>query len=359
MRPAFAARASSVPTARVMVVDDDPGVRDVLRAILEDEGYEVHCEADADGALDRMAVAVPELVLSDMKMPGRDGIWLLDALRRSYPDVAVIMLTGYGDTETAVDCLRRGATDYLLKPPRVVDLVRALERALGRRRTDLERRRYQTELEARVEEKTRDLALALDDVAAAYAATLSALVAALDAREQETGDHSQRVVRFTLAIADRLGIRAPDLDVVARGALLHDIGKIGVADRILLKPGPLTPDEWVEMRRHPEIGFEIIEHIPFLSQAAQIVLSHQERFDGSGYPRGLAREEIPLGARVFAIADTLDAIVSDRPYRRGQSFAAARAEIARCAGSQFDPRAVEAFLSVDEDTLRALHKTRP
>ena len=359
MSVTLAARRPALrPAARVLVVDDDPGVREVLRVILQEEGYEASCESGADAALSFMQGQVPELVLSDMKMPDKDGVWLLDEIQRRHPDVAVIMLTGFGDTETAVECLRRGALDYLLKPPRVVDLVRALERALGRRQGDLERRRYQAELEERVREKTRDLARALDEVAQAYAATLSALVAALDAREHETGDHSQRVVRFTLAIAGQLGLESPKIDEVGRGALLHDIGKIGVVDAILLKPGPLTPDEWVQMRRHPEIGFEIIQHIPFLAEAAQIVLSHQERWDGTGYPRRLRGEEIVLGARIFAVADTLDAIVSDRPYRRGRPFADARREIARCSGTQFDPAVVEAFLGLDDDILRALHRAR-
>lgn len=349
------ARTATEPV-QVLVVDDDRAVRDVLCALLADEGYSVVSSPDATDALGRVAAQRPQLVLSDMKMPEHDGLWLLDALQKQHPDVAVLMLTGYGDTEIAVECLRRGAMDYLLKPPKVTDLVRAVERALSRRTGELERRRYQEELEAAVRAKTEELSAALRDVANAYSATLAALVAALDAREQETGDHSQRVVRFTLAIARNLGLSGSDLDEVGRGALLHDIGKIGVSDRILLKPGPLTPDEWIEMRKHPDIGFEIISGIEFLKPAAQVVLSHQERFDGTGYPRKLAGEAIPLGARIFAIADTLDAIVSDRPYRKGQSFAAARAEIRRCSGTQFDPRCVDAFMDIEEETLRALHK---
>lgn len=344
------------PAVRVLVVDDEPGVREVLCALLEDEGYVALSVSGAEEALARVAAEPPALVISDLKMPGRDGLWLLDGLRASHPGVAVVMLTGYGDTETAVECLRRGADDYLLKPPRVVDLVRAIERALGRRRSQQEAEQYRRGLEERVEEKTRDLAAALQAVAGAYQSTLAALVAALDAREHETGDHSQRVVRITLAIADRLGLDGSVRDIVARGALLHDIGKIGVADKILLKPGPLTPDEWTEMRRHPDIGYAIIERIPFLEEAAQIVLSHQERWDGTGYPRRLKGDQIPLGARIFAVADTLDAIVNDRPYRKGQPLSAARAEIARCAGTQFDPAVVEAFLALDEEALRALYQ---
>jgi HD-GYP domain-containing protein (c-di-GMP phosphodiesterase class II) len=159
-----------------------------------------------------------------------------------------------------------------------------------------------------------------------------------------------------LAIATRLGIKSTELDDVGRGALLHDIGKIGVTDAILLKAGPLTPSEWIQMRKHPEIGATILSGIPFLANAAQIVLSHQERWDGNGYPRRLRGEEIPLGARIFAVADTLDAIVSDRPYRRGASFEDARKEISRCSGTQFDPRVVEAFLDLEVNVIRALHR---
>lgn len=345
----------SAVRASVLVVDDDPAVRDVLCALLSAEGYDPASVEGAEQAVTAVDSGSFELVLSDMRMPEHDGLWLLDALQARHPDVAVVMLTGFGDTETAVECLRRGATDYLLKPPSVVNLVRAVERGLARRRSSLERQRYQRELEARVKEKTAELSRALKDVGQAYEATLSALVAALDAREHETSDHSQRVVRFTLAIATQLGLEGEELDEVGRGALLHDIGKIGVSDSILLKPGPLTPAEWTEMRRHPEIGYRILSSVPFLGQAAEIVLSHQERWDGRGYPHGLAGEQIPLGARIFAVADTLDAIVSDRPYRRGASFAEARAEIRRCAGTQFDPQVVEAFERLDERTLRTLH----
>lgn len=343
---------------RVLVVDDDASVRDVLVAVLSEEQYDVLASECAESALEVVRDLAPEIVISDMKMPGRDGLWLLDSLQREHPHIGVVMLTGFGDMETAVECLRRGAADYVLKPPRVLDLVRSIERAVARRQAQLDRVRYQNELENRVREKTSELTNALGDVAQAYSSTLSALVAALDAREHETGDHSQRVVRFTLAIAERMGVRSPELEEVARGALLHDIGKIGIEDSVLLKPGPLSPAEWLQMRRHPEIGFTILSGIPFLADAAQIVLAHQERWDGKGYPRQLEGEDIPLGARIFAIADTLDAIVSDRPYRKGASFEDARLEIIRCSGTQFDPRAVEAFRSLDVDLLVELHKGR-
>jgi response regulator RpfG family c-di-GMP phosphodiesterase len=354
----------AAPT-RILIVDDDASVRDVISVLLQEEGYECRTASSAEAALDIAAAEAPPLVISDMKMPARDGIWLLEAFRERYPETAVIMLTGYGDTEAAVDCLRRGAVDYLLKPPKLTDLIRAIERALAKRRIELARKRYQKKLERKVRDRTSELRTALKDIQYTYQNTLLALVAALDAREHETSDHSQRVVQYTAAIAQRLGIHGPELEEIGRGALLHDVGKIGVPDAVLLKPARLTPAEWTEMRKHPDMGYQMITGIPFLNTPATIVLSHQERFDGGGYPRGLRGEEIHIGARVFAIADTLDAMTSDRPYRRGTTFENAEAEIFRCSGSQFDPQVVRAFMDIGVNTLRkikqdmALAKARP
>jgi putative nucleotidyltransferase with HDIG domain len=264
------------------------------------------------------------------------------------------MLTAFGDTEAAVDCLRKGAVDYLLKPPRVTSLIRAVERALSRRRLEMARQRYQRSLEQRVREKTAELSAALREIETAYANTLSALVAALDAREHETSDHSQRVVRYTLAAARRMGVNDRELPDLGRGALLHDIGKIGVPDAILLKPARLTEEEWVEMRKHPQTGFTILQPIPFLAVPAQIVLSHQERVDGGGYPRGLTGDAIPIGARIFSVVDSFDAMTSNRPYRRGMTVEAAREEIRRCAGAQFDRECAEAFLALSNEDLASL-----
>ncbi|MFE8597926.1 HD domain-containing phosphohydrolase [Archangium violaceum] len=336
---------------RILIVDDDDSVRDVISVLLREEGYNCVVASGAEMALDLASQEETPLVISDMKMPGKDGLWLLEQLRERYPDTSVIMLTGYGDTESAVDCLRRGAVDYLLKPPKLTDLIRAIERALAKRRIELARKRYQKKLERKVRDRTTELRNALRDIAHTYQSTLLALVAALDAREHETSDHSQRVVRYTSAVAERMGIKGQELEEIGRGALLHDIGKIGVPDAVLLKPGKLTPEEWQEMRKHPDIGFQMIQNIPFLATPAQIVLSHQERWDGQGYPRNLRGQEIHIGARIFAVADTLDAMTSDRPYRKGTTFANAIAEITRCAGTQFDREVVRAFLDIGEQAL--------
>jgi response regulator RpfG family c-di-GMP phosphodiesterase len=335
----------------VLIVDDDESVRDVISVLLREEGYQCAVASGAEMALDLASQDETPLVISDMKMPGKDGLWLLEAMRDKHPDTSVIMLTGYGDTEQAVDCLRRGAVDYLLKPPKLTDLIRSIERALAKRRVEMARKRYQKKLERKVRDRTTELRNALKDVSTTYQNTLLALVTALDAREHETSDHSQRVVEYTTAIAQRMSIKGAELDEIGRGALLHDIGKIGVPDAVLLKPGKLTPDEWVEMRKHPDIGYSMIAPIPFLATPSAIVLSHQERFDGRGYPRNLDKHDIHIGARIFAVADTLDAITSDRPYRKGASFTAAIEEIARCSGTQFDPEVVRAFLDLGEANL--------
>ena len=343
-----------VEPTKILIVDDDKSVRDVILVLLGEEGYACTAVSSAEAALDAARHAEYSLVISDVRMPGRDGFWLLEKMRDAHPDTAIVMLTAYGDTEAAVECLRNGAADYLLKPPKVTELIRAIERALGRRRLELARTKYRRSLENRVREKTAELSRALRELEATYSQTLWSLVAALDAREHETGDHSQRVVRYSLAIARRIGIPERDLPDIGRGALLHDIGKIGVPDAILLKPGKLDEAEWREMRKHPQTGYDILRSIHFLESSAEMVLAHQERYDGGGYPRGLAGEKIPIGARIFAIADTYDAMTSDRPYRKALSAETARAEIVRYAGTQFDKRCADAFLSMSREDLAEL-----
>ena len=349
---------SDVPAAptRILIVDEDAAARAAMGVVLGQEGYVCAGTSSPEQALELLRASEFHLVLCDLDAPRQEALRLLDRLRADQPSTAVIFLTAHGDAEAAVECLRRGASDCLTKPPPLIDLVRTLERALAKRRLELARHRYRTSLERRVREKTSELSKALREIEAAYTSTLYALVAALDAREHETSDHSQRVVRYTLAIAEQMGVAAAERPDIARGALLHDIGKIGVPDAILLKPGKLLPHEWEEMRRHPEIGHTILRSIPFLEVSSRIVLAHQERWDGQGYPNRLAGEDIPLGARIFAIADTLDAITSDRPYRRGSPIEKARAEIRRHSGTQFDPRCAEAFLSLEPALLESLRQ---
>jgi putative nucleotidyltransferase with HDIG domain len=220
----------------------------------------------------------------------------------------------------------------------------------------MENRKYQTELESLVDARTEQLQKAMSNLERSYDITLEALGDALDLKDAETEGHSKRVTAFTIAIARSMGLPRDQIAIIARGAFLHDIGKMAIPDEILLKPGPLTPEQMTIMREHAYRGYQMLKKIPFLTEAAAIVYSHQEFFDGSGYPRKLKGEEIPLGARIFAVADTLDAIINDRPYRAARSITEARKEIKLWSGRQFDPDVVKAFLEMPEkiwDDLRS------
>jgi HD-GYP domain-containing protein (c-di-GMP phosphodiesterase class II) len=229
-------------------------------------------------------------------------------------------------------------------------LGRQVMAQLELKRTMRELDRHRMQLEETVEQRTKQLQSALKRVELTYDETLEALGAALDLRDNETAGHSRRVTRYCLEIAKVLGCGREELKSLERGSYLHDIGKIGIPDSILLKAGRLDAQEREIMDSHVRIGYDIVCRVAFLARPSEIVLTHQERFDGTGYPQGLVGSEIPLGARIFSVADTLDAMTSDRPYRRALPFAEARDEIVRYSGVQFDPDVVQAFLSVPEDT---------
>src|SRR5438445_124038 len=265
-------------------------------------------------------------------------------------------LFGAADVKTAIASLKLGAYDFIMKPVNVDELLIAADRALERRQLLIEHRHYQELLERRVEEATRGLAQLNRELQDAYRTTLEALGSALDTRDVGTESHSRRVHGYAMATARVYGVPEPDLPALAHGVLLHDIGKIGIPDGILLKPGPLTDEEWKIMRRHPEIGRQLIEKIPFLQGAVPIVYCHHEKWDGSGYPQGLKGEEIPLGARIFMVVDAFDAMTFDRPYSKAQPFDVAKAEIKRCSGKHFDPTVVTAFFNVPETLLEDIRR---
>lgn len=341
---------------KILVVDDEEAIREVVSTLLQAQGYYTTVCSNGRLALDAFRDDVYDLVLSDIVMPEMDGLKLLAELRMSDPDVPVIMVTAMHDISIALEAIRAGAYDYILKPFEKDQLHLSVRRALEHRRLVLENRTYQSDLEHLVAERTQQLSIALQDLEQSYDYTLEALGGALDAKDAETEGHCQRVTAFTITMARSMGVDKGLLRHIARGAFLHDIGKMGIPDSILTKPGPLTPEEREIMRRHCEIGFSMLERIPFLKEAAEIVLSHQECYDGSGYPRGLKGEQIPLGARIFAVADTLDAMISDRPYRKAMPISAAREEIQRYAGRQFDPRVVQVFMSQPDRVWLALHE---
>lgn len=341
---------------RILVVDDEEAIREVVATLLEAQGY--HCSAVGNGraALEHLEKHSLDLVLSDMVMPEMDGLKLLEWLRAHEQDIPVIMVTAMHDLSTALEAIRRGAYDYILKPFEKDQLFLSVRRALERRQLMRENRNYQRNLEELVKQRTTQLTGALSQLEQSYDDTLEALGGALDLKDAETEGHCQRVTAITISIAKAMQLDPILLPPIARAAFLHDIGKMAIPDKILRKPGPLTDEERDVMRRHSEIGHGMLVRIPFLREAAEIVLAHQEAYDGSGYPRGLRGEEIPLGARIFALADTLDAMTSDRPYRRALPISAAREEIKRCSGTQFDPQVVEVFLTLPDSLWAELRE---
>lgn len=338
-----------VDSEKILVVDDEEAIREVVSTMLQAQGFECTAVSNGKAALDQIQKSSPDLILSDMVMPEMDGLKLLEWMRAHDPDVPVIMVTAMHDISTALEAIRRGAYDYILKPFEKDQLFLGVRRALQHRHLIMENRNYQKNLEELVQERTSQLRGALTQLEQSYDDTLEALGSALDLKDAETEGHCQRVTAFTISIAKSMNVPLQILPSIARAAFLHDIGKMAIPDSILRKPGPLTDEEKQVMRRHCDIGYNMLTRIPFLRDAAEIVLAHQEFFDGAGYPRGLKGEEIPLGARIFAVADALDAMISDRPYRRALSISYAREEVKRCSGTQFDPQVVKVFLAIPEE----------
>jgi putative nucleotidyltransferase with HDIG domain len=346
-----------MPGDRILVVDDEEAIREIVSSMLTSSGYQC---TQASSGIEALAILKTnsdfELILSDLMMAELDGIGLLERAKERYPDMPVVMVTAVHDISVALAALRNGAYDYLLKPFEREQLLATVRRAIENRRLKMENRAYQTTLERRVIERTAALEAAVKTLERSYDITLEALGDALDLKDAETEGHSKRVTAFTIAIARAMGCSNDDIRVIARGAFLHDIGKMAIPDAILRKPGALTPEEVAIMREHCYHGYQILRKIPFLAEAADIVYSHQERWDGTGYPRGLKAEEIPLGARMFSLADTMDAITSDRPYRPAQSLQAAREEILRWSGRQFDPNIVKIFVGMPDNIWEDLRR---
>jgi putative nucleotidyltransferase with HDIG domain len=335
---------------RILVVDDDPGMRTVIAGVLKQGQYRPILAVSGIDAVAQLEREPPcDLILADILLGGVDGTGVVERLRGVFPNTPVVVITTLRDLNVVIGAMRSGASDYLVKPFEPRQLLASVRRTLDSQRNRDKDAADRESLENLVAARTDLLRSAMKELEQAYDITLEALGDALDLKDAETEGHSRRVTAYTIALARAMGLKGEVLRSVSRGAFLHDIGKMAIPDAILLKPGKLDRQEQAMMREHCARGYQILKKIPFLQEAAQIVYSHQERFDGSGYPRGLKGEEIVLGARIFSVADTLDAITSDRPYRRANSFDAARAEILRCAGTQFDPEVVKVFDGLPND----------
>jgi len=337
---------------RVLIVDDEISTRKLLVAMLREAGVRCKTAACADEGLNVLETESVDAVLSDLQMPGVSGMQFLAQVRPRYSHLAFLMITGVDDIQVGVEAMKRGADDYLVKPLQLEVVMASLERALEKKRLQQEVENYRRHLEEMVGERTQQLRSERS-----YEDTLEALGAAIDLRDSETAGHSRRVAMYSTKIAKELDVAEHELKTIIRGAWLHDIGKLATPDAILLKPGALTQEEWRIMQRHAEIGYDLVKRIPFLAQAAEIILSHHERWDGSGYPRGLKARDIPLGARVFAVADTVDAMTSDRPYRSALSFEETEEEIRRGSGSRYDSQVANVFLSVGIENWKAMRRS--
>jgi putative two-component system response regulator len=351
-QPIAAARVPvTAESMRCLVVDDEPHLRRVLVRLMNQDGFaceEAGSGVEAMAALDRRPAT---LVLTDLHMPDMDGIGLLKEIRTHYPDTAVMLITAVADVSTAVNCLSVGAMDYLTKPFHLEEVRARVRQALEKRRLILENREYQEVLEDKVDVQARRL----EEL---FLASIQSLAEALEVKDPYTHGHSLRVSEYSTIIARTLGLGDEVVRQIELGGKVHDIGKIGVREAVLNKPGPLTDEEYQHIMTHPVVGWRIL--LPLLGEmplSLNIVRSHHERFDGRGIPDGLAGADIPLEARIAAVADTFDAMTSVRPYRPGVPLQATVTELRRCAGAQFDPQVVEAFLSaidsgaIDKSTI--------
>ncbi len=335
----------STPLNKILVVDDESEIVAFIRELLTHRGYEVTGISDSREAMKVFETFRPDLCILDFRMPFVSGSLILDSVKEADPTVEVIFLTAQDEASLAVDLMKRGAIDYLLKPVELNELSLSVSRAMEHRRLVKENEAYRLHLERLVAEKTKALNEALSSLTLVHSATLDALSMALDFRDQSTSGHSRRVAELTTGAAKSFGVTGPALVQIEHGALLHDIGKLKIPDSILWKPGKLDEEEWKTMRRHAEYGYEFLRSLEWLNVAAEVVFSHHEKFDGTGYPRGLKGEAIPYGARIFAIVDTIDAMIYKRPYNNPVSFMKAGEEVRRCSGTQFDPELVEPTLA--------------
>jgi putative two-component system response regulator len=342
--------------AKILIVDDEARVREILSRKLADEGYHCLTAPNGNNALKLLKADKVDLVLLDIMMPGKSGAEVLKEIKDTHPDTAVIMVTAVADVQTAIGLMKAGAYDYIIKPVELNVLLVSLNRALEKRRLIIENKDYQSHLENRVEEQTTK-------VRQSFLNSITSLVYALEAKDKYTHGHSQRVTKIAVAVAKNLDIPKEVIKKIELAGLLHDVGKIGVSEMILNKPGKLTTEEFEAVKAHCEIGERILAPIVEDKEILEMVRHHHERYDGNGYPDGLSGGQITQGASIvavaeayatiaspgamsLAVADAYDAMTSDRPYRPAMTAEIACAELERCKGKQFDPVIVDTFLSL-------------
>ncbi|MFB0562683.1 MAG: HD domain-containing phosphohydrolase [Candidatus Lokiarchaeia archaeon] len=337
----------------ILVIDDEKTMCNLLKDSLSEQGYNVTTTQKARNGLQHARNNLFDLIITDLKMPKINGIEIMRRIKEFDPDNMVIVITGYPSFETVQEALRLGAYDYITKPFNLEEISFIVKRAVEFRRLQLANKKLMKELaeeniilEKKVEERTGDLKKLYHNMQSAYMATVKALAQAIDAKDHYTHSHSQNVTKYAVAIAKEMGFSQRKVNTLEEACQLHDLGKIGIHDYILNKSEKLTQEEWEEIRSHSLRGAEILEPLTFLDDVIILIRQHHERYDGTGYPNGLRGEEIELGARIIAVADAFDAMISERPYRNAYSKEYTISKLKETSGTQFDPQVVKAFLEV-------------
>ncbi len=342
----------------IFIVDDEAPIRKVLKTHLTREGYNVIESSGGNAIFDHLNSNSFDLVISDIRMPEVDGSEVLDYVTKEYSTTPIIMLTGLTDINVAIDIMKRGAFDYITKPVKKAELMNTIDKALSHkdlleRNEELERqnKEYQLYLEDKVRERTRDLSEKAFELKDAYKLLkdiniqfVQVMAETIEAKDKYTRGHCDRMRIQCLRIGELLEFSEEDLETLEYATILHDLGKVGVKETILNKEGKLTEEEFEEIRQHPEMGEKILEGITHMSPAAKIVGAHHENYDGTGYPKGIKGEAIPISSRIIAVADIFDAMYSSRPYRKKLDLETVLTEIKKVAGKQLDPNIVNVFL---------------
>jgi len=330
----------------VLVVDDEEPIRNALRKYLKQQQFEVYAAGSADEALQQLRMHKIALMLSDIRMPGTSGVDLVPQALEIEPDLAILMLTAVNDATSAALCMQRGAMDYLTKPIELADLGRAVQRALKRREMQLESRHLNQWLKEEVTTRTAEVARQQHRMERISTATLEALVNALEAKDPYLRGHSARVADLSANVAMELALPEEEVERVRMAGRLHDLGKIGTRDAVVNKEGPLTAEEFEHVKQHVIIGAQILAPLVHLGDIVQMVKSHHERFDGTGYPDGLRGQEIPEGGRVIAAAEVYDALTTSRPYQEKMTPEQAVERMADLSGTVLDPKVYEALVRI-------------
>ncbi len=346
--------AESIRGERILVVDDEPAVRNLVCRWLSEEGFECRPAVSAEEAITIFEKDYFPFVISDIMLGGLTGMELFEKVHATRPEVVFLLMTGFGSLPQAITAIKSGAYGYLLKPVNKEDVLFNVLSAIHRRNLETQNRMHREKLELRVLKRSEALRETMLKIEEGHLATIRALGAALEVRDYGTEQHAHRVARFVKEMGQHRGLGVEELDALERGAYLHDLGKMIIPDRILLKPGRLTDEEWQVMQAHSEAGYHMLEGLGMAEEAMALVRHHHERWGGGGYPLGLSERKRPVLARAFALADAFDAMTHRRPYREAMPLDKARDEMARGAGSQFDPDFVETFLEMSEDLLEDL-----